>query len=198
VKNIRIALPALMALTAGMQFANAQQFNAYYGVGTAMDSSSNTQIDTFGTGSPFTTPKLGGLFSDFGASFMATKQFGVGGDISWRDTQAAYAGLNYRPIFYNFDGIYQPVRTKRFAPELRLGLGGVHMGYSFTTEGQTLGGPEHFQVHAEIATRLYVTNHIFVRPAVEGHWVNDFSQFGSNWVPQLSIGVGYSFGGNGE
>lgn len=207
-KIIRIALPALLALTAGMQLANAQQFNAYYSVGTAMDSSSNTQIDTFGTGSPFTTPKLGGLFSDFGASVMV-KQFGVGGDISWRDTQGAYAGLNYRPIFYNFDGIYQPVKTKHFAPELRLGLGGVHMGYSFnqtacnsftgcSTETQTLGGSEHFQVHAEVAARLYVTNHIFVRPAVEGHWVNDFFQFGSNWVPQLSIGVGYSFGSNGE
>jgi hypothetical protein len=37
-----------------------------------------------------------------------------------------------------------------------------------------------------------------VRPAVEGHWVNDFFQFGSNWVPQLDIGVGYSFGSSGE
>ncbi|MGD1073466.1 MAG: hypothetical protein ABSB15_25425 [Bryobacteraceae bacterium] len=205
-KIIRIAAPVLMVLTAGMQFASAQQFNGYYSVGTTVDSSSNTQIDTFGTGSPFTTPRMGGLFSDFGASFMATKQFGAGADISWRDTQGAYAGLNYRPLFYNFDGIYQPVKTKRFAPELRLGLGGVHLGYSLnqtacnsftgcSTATEGVGSSEHFQMHAEVAARFYVTNHIFVRPAVEAHWVNDFFQFGSNWVPQYSIGVGYSIGG---
>jgi len=205
-KIIRIAMPALMALTAGIPFASAQQLNAYYSVGTAMDSSSNTQIDTFGTGSPYTTPRMGGLFSDFGAGFMFAKKYGAGADISWRDTQAAYAGLNYRPLFYNFDAIYQPVKTKRFAPELRLGLGGVRLGYSLsqtacnsftgcTTANESVASSEHFQVHAELAARFYVTDHIFVRPAVEAHWVNDFFQFGSNWVPQYSIGVGYSFGG---
>jgi hypothetical protein len=45
------------------------------------------------------------------------------------------------------------------------------------------------------AVRLYATPHIFVRPAVDVHWVNNNFQFGSNWVPQYSIGVGYSFGG---
>lgn len=204
-KMIRIATPVLMVLSAGIPLANAQQFNAYYSVGTAMDSSSNTQINTFGTGN-FTTPEMGGLFSDFGAGYMFTKKYGIGGDLSWRDTQAAYAGLNYRPLFYNFDAIYQPVRTKRVAPELRLSLGGVHLGYSLSqtscnsfggcsTANESVTSSEHFQVHAEVAARFYVTDHIFVRPAVEAHWVNDFFQFGSNWVPQYSVGVGYSFGG---
>jgi hypothetical protein len=29
---------------------------------------------------------------------------------------------------------------------------------------------------------------------VEAHWVDNFSQFGSNWVPQYSMGIGYTFG----
>jgi hypothetical protein len=70
-KIIRIATPVLMALSAGIPFASAQHLNAYYSVGTAMDSSSNTQINTFGTGN-FTTPEMGGLFSDFGAGYMFT------------------------------------------------------------------------------------------------------------------------------
>jgi hypothetical protein len=46
-----------------------------------------------------------------------------------------------------------------------------------------------------VAVRIYATSHIFFRPAVDGHWVNNFFQFGSNWVPEYSLGVGYSLGG---
>jgi hypothetical protein len=189
-------------------FAQGGPVNVYFGLGTATDSSSNQQIDTFGTGSPYTTPKMGGLFGDVGASFMFAKHYGVGADLDWRTTQAAYAGLNYRPYFYNFDAIVQPGKTKRFVPELRGGLGGVNIRYSYTStncdafagcssSNQYLESAHHFQVHMEAAARYYVTSHVFLRPAVEAHWVNNFSQFGSNWVPQYSMGIGYSFG-NGE
>jgi hypothetical protein len=206
-KIIRITIPVLAGgLFAVIPSANAQtQLNAYFGLGTAMNSSSNQQIDTFGTGSPYTTPRMGGLFGDVGASWMLTKKYGVGGDFSWRTTQGAYTGLNYRPLFYNFDGIYQPGQTKRLVPELRAGLGGVSVRYSLnqqtcdaftgcTTSNQFLESSSHFQLHMAAAARYYVTDHVFVRPAVEAHWVNNFFQFGSNWVPEYTIGVGYSFG----
>ena len=200
-------VPVLIGLLSATQMAHAQagQVNAYFGLGTAMNSSSNQQIDTFGTGSPYTTPKMGGLFGDIGASLMLTPHWGVGGDLSWKTSQGAYTGLNYRPFFYNFDGIYEPMKSKRFVPELRGGLGGVSLRYSInqqscdalvgcSTTNQFLESSHHFQAHMEAAARLYVTNRIFLRPAVEAHYVNNFIQFGSNWVPQYSIGVGYSFG----
>ena len=183
----------------------AQGVNVYFGVGTAIDSSSNQQIDTFGTGSPFTTPKLGGAFPDIGASVMFTKHFGVGADVSWRASHGAYAGLLYRPVFYNFDGIWQPVSTKRFVPEIRAGLGGMHMGFSFNqtncdpfggcqTSNESVESSSHFQGHFAAAARFYVTDHVFVRPAVDTHVVSNLFQFGSNFVPEYSLGIGYSFG----
>ncbi|MDQ1468866.1 MAG: hypothetical protein QOJ99_346 [Bryobacterales bacterium] len=200
-------LPAILAIGAGIQTVSAQvpQTNVYFGLGTATDSSSNRLIDTFGTGNPFTTPKLGGLMADLGASIMLTKHYGVGGDLSWRTSQGAYAGLNYRPLFYNVDGVYQPVKTRRFEPELRAGLGGVSVRYSYsqqscdgfvgcTSSNQFVESSSHFQVHAAAAARLYVTNHVFVRPAFDLRYVNNFYQFGNNWVPQYSVGVGWSFG----
>ncbi len=205
-KLIRTAMPVFLAIFGGIQALHAQStVNVYYGIGTATDSSSNQQIDTFGTGNPYVTPKLGGSFSDIGASFMFSKHYGLGADYSFRNSQAAYAGLNYRPSFYNFDAIVQPGRTKHFVPELRAGLGGVNVSYSYSstncdafagcsTSNQYVESAHHFQVHMEVAARYYVTDHVFVRPAVEAHYVNNFSQFGSNWVPQYSIGVGYSFG----
>ena len=187
------------------QMSFAQNVNAYIGVGTAMDSSNNTQIDTFGTGNPFTTPSLTGAYMDIGASAMFTKHVGVGADINWRASRGNYAGLLYRPMFYNFDGVWTPVSTKRFEPEVRLGLGGMHIGYSFNqTNCDAFGGcntvnepvetSSHFQVHGALAARFYLTDHVFVRPAVDAHYVNNFFQFGSNWVPEYSVGVGYTFG----
>jgi hypothetical protein len=197
----------LIGLFAALPAAHAQSGSAnfYFGLGTATDSSSNQQIDTFSTGNPYTTPKMGGLFGDLGGSYMFTKSVGVGADFDWRTTRAAYTGLNYRPYFYNFDAIYEPGKTKHFVPELRGGLGGVNVSYGYSstscdalvgcsTSNQYLESAHHFQLHMEVAARYYMTEHIFLRPAVEAHWVNNFSQFGSNFVPQYSMGIGYSFG----
>jgi hypothetical protein len=186
-------------------FAQTGPINVYFGMGTATDSSSGRQIDTFNTGSPFTTPKMTGLFGDVGASLMLTHHYGIGGDLNWRFTQGAYAGLNYRPLFYDIDGIYQPVRTKHVDPELRLGLGGASVRYSInqsscdqftgcSSSNQFLESSNHFQVHGAAAARIYATDHIFVRPAFDLRYVNNFSQFGHNWVPEYSLGVGWSFG----
>jgi hypothetical protein len=103
---------------------SAQAVNVSFGLGTATDSSSNQQIDTFGTGTSFTTPKPGGAFADLGTTVMFTKRLGVCADVSWLASKAAYAGLLCRPLFYNFDGVWQPVSTKHFEPEIHAGLGG--------------------------------------------------------------------------
>lgn len=206
-KLIHTCIPALAGFLVSIPgaFAQGGPVNVYFGLGTATDSSSNQQIDTFGTGSPYTTPKMAGLFGDIGGSFMFSKHYGLGADLDWRTTKAAYAGLNYRPYFYNFDAIVEPGKTKHFVPELRAGLGGVNVSYSYSsttcdafagcnTSNQYVESARHFQVHMEAAARYYLTDHIFLRPSVEAHWVNNFTQFGSNWVPQVSLGVGYSFG----
>jgi hypothetical protein len=148
---------------------------------------------------------MGGLFGDVGGSFFLTKHLGVGAELNWRGSQGAYAGLKYRPLFYDFNGIWQPVKTARFVPEIQGGVGGVNLRYYYnsqycdqftgcTTSNSFLESSNHFQVHLGAALRMYVTPHVFVRPAVDAHYVNNFFQFGNNWVPEYSIGVGYSFG----
>jgi hypothetical protein len=68
---LRSILPLALAVCAGATFANAQaSIDVFAGVGTAMDSSSNQRIDTFGTGVPFTTPSMRGTFGKFGADVM--------------------------------------------------------------------------------------------------------------------------------
>src|SRR5438067_1576233 len=103
------------------------QANVYFGLGTATADSNGQAIDPLGTGILSTTPKLTGLFADAGGSLMLTQHFGAGAQVSWRTGQGAYAGLNYRPLFYDFNAIWQPVKTSRFVPELQAGLGGTRL-----------------------------------------------------------------------
>lgn len=206
--NMKLNSTALVlgvGLLAGAPLLMAQQGNVYIGLGTAQDSSNGETINPLGIGY-YTTPKLTGLFATVGGGFMVTNHFGAGAEINWRAGTGDYAGLNYRPVFYDFNGIWQPIKTKRFVPEVQAGIGGVHLGFSAnqTLCDQIVGcstvslGSEsssHFQVHLALAARLYVTPHIFLRPAVDAHFVNNFFQFGSDWVPEYTLGLGYSFGG---
>jgi hypothetical protein len=45
-----------------------------------------------------------------------------------------------------------------------------------------------------VATRWYLTGHLFIRPAFDLHHVNNLAEFGSDWIPRYSVGIGYSIG----
>jgi hypothetical protein len=207
VRYLTRMIPVFLGLTAAVSMAHAQAgpVFAYFGAGSAYASSNGQQIDTFGDGNLYNTPKLGGTFLDFGAGIMFTDHFGAGGEFSWRATQGNYAGLKYRPLFYDFDGIWQPFKSKRITPELRAGIGGVSVRYYYnsqycdqfagcSTSNQYLESSRHFQVNFAAAARVHITPHVFLRPAIDVHYVNNFFQFGSNWVPEYTLSVGYAFG----
>jgi hypothetical protein len=191
----------------GTTLAQAQRFDVYAGVGTATDSSSHQSIDTFSTGNLFSTPGMTGAVGKVGADFMFTPLFGVGGQTDFRFSQAGYAGLNYRPTFYDFNGIFLPLghKLKRVVPEFQAGLGAVNLKFY---ENQTacdafagcsssnlfVEGSNHFQVHMAAGVRFYITPHLFFRPQVDARYVNNFFQFGSNWVPEYNASIGWSFG----
>jgi hypothetical protein len=150
---------------------------------------------------------MGGAFGKAGADFMLTPYFGIGGEADFRFSQGAYAGLTYRPTFYDFNAIWMPTahHVKRVVPELQAGLGGVNLrfyqsnGYCDPFAGCSnnnffVESSNHFQVHMEAGVRFYVTPHIFLRPQVDARWVNNFFQFGSDWVPEYGASVGWSFG----
>jgi hypothetical protein len=191
----------------GSTFASAQNVDVFFGAGTALNTSANTSFDTFGTGIPFTSPKLGGAFGKVGGDFMLTKHFGVGAETDFRFAQDDYLGLKTRPIFYDFNGIYMPTlgRFSRIVPEFQAGLGGAKMNFSYSaTSCDPIGGcststsvvesSSHFQVHMAAGLRFYATRHLFVRPQVDLRYVPNFFQYGRNWVPEYSGSLGWSFG----
>jgi hypothetical protein len=207
-KPTRFLVPVLgISLFSATAFAQRGP-DVFFGAGTMMAPSSNTLIDTFGTGNPFTTPSLAGTFGKAGADFMITPYLGLGAETDFRLSQGAYTGLTYRPTFYDFNAIFAPTarRVKRVVPELEFGLGGVNLRYyspsqsycnPFTgcsSQNYLFDSSNHFQVHMAAGIRLYATGHLFVEPRVDARYVNNFFQFGSNWVPEFGGAVGWSFG----
>lgn len=206
--GISLSAAVCLGLCFGVSFAKAQSGpDVFFGVGTMMDSSNGQSIDTFGTGNPFTAPRLGGTFGKAGADIMIKPYLGIGGETDFRFSQGSYAGLTYRPTFYDFNAIFMPMarNSKRIAPEFQAGLGGVntrfYLSNSFcdafagcSTSNQYLESSNHLQVHLSAGIRFYLTPHVFFRPQVDAHYVNNFTQFGSNWVPEYGASLGWSFG----
>jgi hypothetical protein len=207
VKIFRSCAWWLFAFTLATASAHAQtNLDVFFGVGTARDSSSNTLVDTFGNGVLYSTPKLDGTFGKIGADVLLSHGLGFGGETDFRFSQGGYAGLNYRPIFWDFNGIFAP-GNGRIQPDIEAGLGGANLRFYYSaqycdifagcsTSNQYLESSNHFQVHLSAGVRFYVTPHIFLRPQIDAHWVHNFFQFGSDWAPEYSVSVGWSFAGH--
>jgi hypothetical protein len=204
--NLKIfrVIPVLLVLMfGGVKIARAQGGDVYFGFGTATVKSSNQLIDTYGDGTLYSTPKMTGLFGNFGANFMIRPTLGVGGEYSFRFAQGSYAGLNYRPKFYDFNAIWMPIsNSKQVAPEFQAGIGGASLSFYLPRQCGVFGcssssylqSSNHFQTHLGAGLHIYVKGGVFIRPQFDLHYVRNFNQFGSNWVPQYSVGIGYTFG----
>jgi hypothetical protein len=199
-------LPLLVIGLLGAGFAQAQSsLDVHFGVSGAYDKSTNQSVDTFGDGNLYNTSALNGVFLNFGAGVMATQRFGFGGEFSLKPNKTDYAGLQYRPIFYDFNGIVHPITSsKRIVPEIQAGLGGVNTKFYYSQQGCNIVGctssstyvqsSNHFQLHTGVGVSFFVTSNVFIRPQFDLHWVHNFSQFNSDWVPQYGVAVGYRFG----
>lgn len=166
------------------------------------------------------TSKLNAFALGFGGSLILWKHFGVGADVNFQPAKQTYAtfqqqivsqqqpgiALQSRMTLYDFDGIAVPVRTKKVALQIRGGIGGANLKFYYNqSQTDALSGSSnfsqyfesanHFQVHGGLGVQIYLTDHFFVRPEFNVHWVNNLSQFGRDIITQETLWVGYSFGG---
>ena len=217
-------LPLLALLPFCVPLASAQSsVDFMLGFGTAFDSSNGGGIDSalsanaYGSCVPSTAvasgdiycqtnPKLSGFFLGIGGDVMLHKGFGIGAEINVQPAKSNYGPLQYRETFYDFNGIFAPINTKRVTLELQGGIGGARTSFSInesecagtvvcSSENEPIGNESHFQVHVGVGVSLFVTDHIFVRPSFDFHYVPGFtSQFGRDSVPEATVWLGYNFG----
>lgn len=218
-------LPLFVLLLFCMQFAHAQSgFDVNIGFGASQDKSvgpvdlSTLQpCSSVGSTNCANTPALNGFMMGVGMNLMLWKNFGVGGEVKFEPTKQDYLvfqqqgvgvvgdKLQTRVTFYDFNGIFQPVNTKRAAVQLSGGIGGANVKFyesqssSSSVLGnqnytQFFGSANHFQVHGGGGVQIYLTDHVFIRPQFDLHYVHNFSQYGRNLVTSEMIWLGYSFG----
>jgi hypothetical protein len=212
------AIPLLLILfLAGVKPAGAQQVSVFFGIGSASDGATTSsgclskQIsDPFILSGPptscVTAPTMGGAFGVFGGEFMINSHLGVNGEYSFRFAQANFLpneGLKVRPGFYDFNAVYQPISgDSRIVPVLEGGIGGAKLSFyasqqvgSLFNQSQYLFSSNHFQVHGAVGVKVYVRSGMFIRPQVDFHYVPNLNQqYSSNFVPQYTVSVGYTFG----
>ena len=203
-----------LPLLFSMSFAYAQSaVDVNLGFGTFHDKAAGGGIDantgatcTTTGGTCLLTPALSGFFMGFGGDIMLNKHVGFGGEASLQPKKQDYAGFQSRQIFYDVNGIYAPVNQKKVMVRLEGGIGGATTSFSYTasscvgtavcqTQSQAVGSAKHFQIHAGLGVQLYVTEHIFIRPQFDLHYVPNFTnQFGSSMAPGAMVFIGYSLG----
>jgi len=204
----------------GATFSNAQtSFDVNVGFGGAWDSANSGGIDNAASPNAFgscvlgsgdslcqSLPKLNGFFLGFGGDLMLYKHFGVGFEANLQPSRENYGPLTSRETFYDVNAIYAPITTRRASLFLDGGVGGARTSFSLTESGcvgtavcststEPVGAANHFQVHVGVGVQLFLTEHIYVKPEFDYHYVPGLTnQFGSNSVPEAMVWLGYSFG----
>ena len=227
-RRISRYLPLLFVLFCCIQLASAQSaFDLNVGFGAIQDKANSTQVNQAllpcaGASDPYgpcvSTPALSGFVMGFGGDLMLWKKFGIGGEVALQPGKQTYVNLNgsaaqsgltalaiqSRMTLFDFNGIFQPINTKKVALKLEGGVGAANLkfyesGSSSSVLGnqnqsQYIQSANHFQVHGGVGVQIYVTDHIFIRPQFDIHYVPNLSQFGSNLVKTEMVWIGYSFG----
>jgi hypothetical protein len=169
------------------------------------------------------TTSMGGFDLGFMGDWMVTKLYGFGAEVTTTPAHQNYlqppsssAGLvggqpvsplAYRQTFFDVNGILDPINQKRVQVQVQGGFGLSHTGIAVNESGcvvgacstsfQPVGSANHFQVHVGVGVMVFVTEHIFVKPEFDFHYVPSLGgvngQFNSDAVPQFMVWVGYGW-----
>jgi Outer membrane protein beta-barrel domain len=173
----------------------AQQLDVAFGVGTLTAPSASSA-----TGDHNPVSLTGGAYPAVSAGVLLNKHFGVGGELAWRASQNLYAGFQpYRPLFYDFNGIYAPKLGKHVTAELMAGIGWESLRFyqGFTTCGAIsctdFVSSNHFMGHFGGGLRYYFYGHFFVRPEAHLYLINNNQEFSSSRATRFGVSLGYTF-----
>jgi hypothetical protein len=191
----KLSLLVVLVLPLISNHLHAQQFDAAFGVGTVVAPSASSAS---GDHSPVS--QTGGAYPAFSADLLLKHQFGVGGELAWRSSRNLYAGFQpYRPLFYDFNGIYAPRFGKLAGAELMAGIGWESLRFyqSFLSCGALtctdFVSSNHFMGHFGGGLRYYIHGNFFVRPEAHVYLIHNNVEFSSPVATRFGVSLGYTF-----
>jgi hypothetical protein len=199
-KNMELRRLVLVAIVCGFLMlggtSQGQEFSSAFGVSTVTAPSASSA-------SAFYSPQsmTGGAYLNFSSDFLIKNRFGVNAELSWRASRDFYQGLYpFRPIFYDFNGIWAPKLGKSATAELMAGIGGVDIRFyqPFTICGAfgctDYVSSNHFLGHFGGGLRLYLHGGLFVRPEAHLYLIRNNVEFSSGRAARYGVSLGYTFG----
>jgi hypothetical protein len=172
-----------------------QQIDMAFGVGT-VTSPSLSSTDT--THSPQNVG--GGTFLAVSGDALIAHQLGFNGEVSWRASQNSYlAAQPFRPIFFDFNGIWAPHLAPRVGAEVMGGIGAEDVRFYqpfFTCSSfggcTNFSSSTHFMGHFGGGIKLYVLKHVFLRPEAHLYLIHDNVEFSSDRASRFGVSLGYT------
>lgn len=172
----------------------AQQIDAAFGVSTLVAPSSSSA-----SGDHAAQTISGGAYPGFSGDFLLRHAFGVGGELYWRASQSIYQGFQpFRPILWDFNGVWAPPLGRSAAAELEGGIGAQSVrfynsdflcGFAGCTNYTS---SNHFMGHFGGGIRFYVHGNLFVRPEAHVYLVHNNIEFSSSHEERFGVSIGYS------
>ncbi len=143
----------------------------------------------------------GGAYASFSGDAIFFKNFGVQGELAWKWSRGEWGGYQpYRPMFYDFNGMWAPHLNNKVQAELLAGIGA--QSTRFYTPNQVCDfytctnyvSINHFMGHFGGGLKAYIHGGLFVRPEVHLYLVQDDQEFSSGRALRYGFSVGYTFG----
>jgi hypothetical protein len=107
-----------------------------------------------------------------------------------------------RPLYYNVNLVWQPIPPGiPVRPDFEVGFGAQSLRYyTGTYICSAFGGcsnyvsSNHLALHAAAGLKIYITQHIFIRPAVDFYNIRHNYEYGIPAAWQPGISIGYTLG----
>ena len=144
----------------------------------------------------------GGAYPSISGDFLLRKHFGIMGEIAWRASEGLYNGYQpYRPLFWDFNGLYLHKLSKHVVAEFSAGIGAESTRfYTNFYSCNYFGGctnyatSTHFMGQFGAGLKLYARGGFFIRPEVHYYLVNNNVEYTSSHVLRYGGSIGYTFG----
>jgi hypothetical protein len=177
--------------------ARAQQVDIAFGAGILLSTKNSNASAAF-----LPPPLKGGLYPSFSFDRIFKNRYGYSGEVATVYKDQVYNGFqNYRPIFYDVNGVYAYPLRRRMTADFMAGVGGERvLFYSPSGEcGFSVGCPTHLDAnhllfHLGADVRYTVWRHFFVRPEAHLYHIVNNAEFHSDNVLRVGGSVGYTFG----
>ena len=146
----------------------------------------------------------GGTYLNFNGDFLLKHHLGVEGEIAWRAHQNIYLGFQpYRPLFYDFGGIWASRFSKYVGAEVTAGIGAESLRFysnqytcGFVTGCTNYSSSNHFMGAFGGGIKLYPWHNVFIEPNARLYLIRNNVEFDSNRALRAGISIGYTFGGD--